>query len=154
MSHRPFSNNKIISYNDYNKQKIYNCKQIYKNNYINSSSKLLNLKKKCINNCVSLYPCIKSPITILQGKMSYICNNTSEQRESCNIIKQILYPYGYYLCKNNRCNTCVNLAAINNVIETDDLNTENNDLNYLNSYIGCNDTNNKKINYNLLDIFV
>jgi len=112
MSNRPFSNNKIISYTDYTNKKTNACNQIYKNNYINSSSKMINLKKKCINNCILLNPCIKAPMTILQGKTSYICNNAEEQSETCNIMKQTLYPYGYYLCKNNTCNTCVNTAAI------------------------------------------
>lgn len=110
MSYRPFSNNKIISYGDYTNKKINNCKQIYKNKYINSSSNLLKLKQKCINNCLSLYPCVKAPMTLIQGKTSYICNNNIPENDTCKIIKQTLYPYGYYLCENSVCNTCVNTS--------------------------------------------
>ena len=72
---------------------------------------ILNLKQNCINNCNSIYPCIKSPITLIQGTTSYICDNNIPENNTCKITKQTLYPYGYYLCKNNVCNTCVNEAA-------------------------------------------
>ena len=137
MSYRPFSNNKIISYSDYNNKKINNCKQIYKNKYINSSSKVLNLKKKCINNCLSLYPCVKAPMTLIQGKTSYICNKNISEDDVCKILKQTLYPYGYYLCKNSVCNTCVNTSSESTQNVTTDT-VSNQTIN----------------NYNVLDLFV
>jgi len=103
MSNRPFSNNKIITYNDYIKKKIR-----YSNN---SYSRFINLKQKCINNCSPIYPCIKAPMTIIQGENSYICNNNIQENDLCKIKKQTLYPYGYYLCQNDVCNTCVNSSA-------------------------------------------
>jgi len=109
MIRRPFSNNKIITYTDYTNKKKNNCKRIYKNKQVNSYSELLFLKQKCVNNCRSLYPCIKAPITLIQANNSYICNpNINNDEDSCKILKQTLYPYGYYLCKNTVCNTCVN----------------------------------------------
>lgn len=141
MSHRPFSNNKILTYNDYNKQKKCHTK-IGQKRYINSYSTFLNLKQKCINNCRSIYPCVKAPMTIIQGKTSYICNNNILENDACKIIKQTLYPYGYYLCKNNVCNTCVNSSA--------ELSLQNNTTN-----ITTNITTNQTVNnYNLLDLFV
>jgi hypothetical protein len=110
MSYRVFSDNKIVSYSDYiNKKKCY--KKIDQKRYINSYSTFLNLKQNCINNCYSIYPCIKSPMTLIQGTTSYICDNNIPENNTCKITKQTLYPYGYYLCKNNVCNTCVNEAA-------------------------------------------
>ena len=142
MSHRPFSNNKIITYNDYNKQKKCHLKNMCKKKYIDSYSTFITLKQKCVINCRSIYPCIKAPINIIQGKYSYICNNNIPENDSCRIIKQTLYPYGYYLCKNNVCNTCVNSSA-------SDSNTNTNTN--TNTNISLVQTVN---NYNLLDLFV
>lgn len=111
MSHRPFSNNKIITYNDYIKQKKCYPKNLCQKRFINSYEIFLNLKQKHINNCQPIYPCIKSPMTIIQGKTSYICDNNIEKNNTCKNIKQTLYPYGYYLCNNNVCNTCVNTTT-------------------------------------------
>ena len=93
---RPFSNNKIISYNDYNKQKL-KCKQTNKNNYINSQ-KILELK------CFHTDNCADAPLTIINGKTSYIY-------KPLTICKPVLYPYGYYLCNTNS-NKCLNAAII------------------------------------------
>ena len=110
---RPFSNNKIITYTDYTNKKKNNCKRIYKNKQVNSYSELLFLKQKCVNNCRSLYPCIKAPMTLIQANTSYICNpNNNDEEEPCKVIKRSLYPYGYYLCKKTVCNTCINSAAV------------------------------------------
>ena len=135
MSHRPFSNNKIMTYNDYNKQKKCYAGGLCKKKYINSYSTFINLKQKCIKNCRSICPCIKSPMTIIQGKTSYICNANNPNKNDCEILKQTLYPYGYYLCKNNVCNTCVNTSAES----------------VQNTSTSIEQTSN---NYNLLDLFV
>ena len=111
MSYRPFSNNKIITYNDYIKQKKLYTKKICEKKYMNSYSTFITLKQNQINNCQPIYPCIKAPMTIIQGKTSYICNDNIEKNDTCNIIKKSLYPYGYYLCENNVCNTCINSSA-------------------------------------------
>jgi hypothetical protein len=111
MSNRPFSNNKIITYNDYIKKKICYSNDSCKKRIINSYSTFINLKQKCIINCPPIYPCIKAPMTIIQGENSYICNNNIQENDLCKIKKQTLYPYGYYLCQNNVCNTCVNSSA-------------------------------------------
>ena len=38
-------------------------------------------------------------------------NKNISEDDVCKILKQTLYPYGYYLCKNSVCNTCVNTSS-------------------------------------------
>ena len=102
MKYRPFSNNKIVSYNDYIKNKTFGSKY----------SMLTHYNKVLVVSCKPEYPCLQSPINLIQGKTSYICDPNKNNIDFCTSIKPVLYPYGFYLCKNEPCDN----SNINNLI--------------------------------------
>jgi len=112
MTSRPFANKKTVTSSDYNAIKNLTYVNIGKNNYANSSSKLLLLTKKK-NVCIPtrLQMCDKAPITLVDGKTSYKCDIHTAPEHKCISLPRILYPYGYYMCSKTSCRTCTNVAA-------------------------------------------
>jgi hypothetical protein len=114
MAYRPFANLKTVSSSsDYLAIKKIHCVNIGKNNYANSSSKLL-LQSKKKNICIPtiLQLCDEAPITLIDGKTSYKCDINMAPEHKCINLPRILYPYGYYLCAKTNCSTCTNVAAL------------------------------------------
>jgi len=117
MAYRPFANKKTVSSSDYNAIKKLTYVNIGKNNYANSSSKLL-LQSKKKNICIPtrLQLCDEAPITLIDGKTSYKCDINTAPEHKCINLPRILYPYGYYMCSKKVCNTtCINEAALSAV---------------------------------------
>lgn len=86
--------------------------RIFSKPYTNSYADLMIKKNNvCVNKmrknniCDSYYKCNNSPVTILDGKTSYICNN-NVVNYICKYNKE-LYPYGFYLCEKNSCDICI-----------------------------------------------
>lgn len=67
-------------------------------------------KKILINNYYATYSCDKAPMKIVDFPTSYTCNNNKHNLSVCKNVKNILYPYGYYMCRNESCNTCTNIG--------------------------------------------
>ena len=112
MTYRPFANKKTVTSSDYNAIKNLTYVNIGKNNYANSSSKLL-LQNKKKHDCIPtrLELCDEAPVTLMDGKTSYKCDINSAPEHKCNL-PRILYPYGYYMCSKTNCHTCANVAAV------------------------------------------
>ena len=115
MSYRVFSKQITNSYNDYINNKKFMELNKYNNKNNNSKNNncsyeyYLNKEKACINKC-EYNVCNKSPITVLQGKTSFICNPTMNTIDELHI--GVLFPYGHYLCKNVLCTTCSSKSVI------------------------------------------
>jgi hypothetical protein len=150
MKKRVFSNNNIISYSDYLRNKILSCK---KPSFFDK-----------IRFCDIKNTCNKPPITIIQGTTSFICNK--HIKPLCNNFGT-LYPYGHYLCKGkeyknfcneqvdnqnslnnnannvNNANNANNANNVNDAIETSTSNVPLNTLNLTNNSLVLNDIYNK-----------
>jgi len=105
---RIFSNHHDVSFNDYitNKRRTAMTHPEIQ-------------KKILLNNYYATFSCDKAPMKIVDAPTSYTCNNNNHNLLVCNNIKNVLYPYGYYMCKIESCNTCTNtgqtLVNVNNV---------------------------------------
>lgn len=94
---RIFSNHNDVSFNDY----IANKRR--------SAMTHPELQKKILlNNYYASFSCDASPMKIVDAPTSYTCNNNKTNLLSCKNIKNVLYPYGNYMCRNDFCNTCIN----------------------------------------------
>ena len=104
MSNRLFSKINTNSYSDINNKKSYNCinKKLTNNNFFGL---YLHQKKNYIKYSYFKDICNLAPINIIQAKNSYKCNMNNNTEQICKSPQ--LYPYGFYLCDNINCNTCI-----------------------------------------------
>jgi hypothetical protein len=163
MTNRPFSNNKIISYTDYisDKRGIINksnhlkeSKQNIQKRYANYSN-LIQYKNRKYTHCPPLMPCLASPLTIIQGNSSYICELSKKESYVCKDVKAVLYPYGHYLCRLDTCNTFIQSETNTLLNDSTNLNGSGNDFgsgsgsgNDLGTGTGSNDPTISKNKYN------
>jgi len=96
---RIFSNHHDVSFNDYitNKRRTTMTHPEIQ-------------KKILLNNYYATFSCDKAPIKIVDAPTSYTCNNNKHNLTLCKNVKNVLYPYGHYMCKIESCNTCVNVG--------------------------------------------
>lgn len=94
---RIFSNHHDVSFNDYitNKRRMAMTHPEIQ-------------KKILLNNYYATFSCDKAPMKIVDAPTSYTCNSNNHNLVVCKNIKNVLYPYGNYMCKIESCNTCTN----------------------------------------------
>jgi len=104
--HRVFANSNIINYNEYikNKQGAETLKTIKNNSKNTNITRFKSYEEfiifsKCYYKYKDLNCCqIQSTENLFNSNISFISQNKKNKIEEneCNLLKQVLYPYGYY----------------------------------------------------------
>jgi hypothetical protein len=98
---RIFSNHKDVTFNDYIAKKR-------RTTLIHPEMQ----KNLMIKKYYDQFSCDKAPMKIVDYPTSYSCSNNIYTLSKCKNAKNILYPYGHYMCATKLCNICINIGNI------------------------------------------